>query len=90
MGSKAFYKSKTFWSGIFSILTGVMIVAQTGHVGADAVAAILAGAGAIFGRANASAPLGFADAPAAAHREVALAKQTAAKAGKGWDPFNGQ
>ena len=74
MGSKAFYKSKTFWAGVMSIVTGISIVAQTGRLGPDAIAAIIGGAGAIFGRLNAAAPLGLSDAPPE----------------KEWDPLSGK
>ncbi|MGH7814535.1 MAG: hypothetical protein ACREQI_11120 [Candidatus Binataceae bacterium] len=93
MGSKAFYKSKTFWAGLMSIITGISIVAQSGHLSADAIAAIFAGAGAILGRTNAAAPLRLADSPAAglaaAQKEVRQAKTEAAKAGQGWNPLSG-
>ncbi|HUO06444.1 MAG TPA: hypothetical protein VMU16_14695 [Candidatus Binataceae bacterium] len=74
MSSRAFYKSRTFWAGVMSIVTGISIIAQTGKIGADAIAAILAGIGAIAGRAGASAPLGWSDKPAS----------------ESWDPLKGQ
>jgi hypothetical protein len=76
MDAKAFYKSKTFWAGVMSIVTGISIIAQRGHVDGDAIAAIVAGVGAIVGRAQATAPLALTD-----HKDPTAAK---------WDALNGK
>lgn len=57
--TKAFYTSKTFWSGILSIITGIAMIAQTGQVSMAAISAIIAGIGAIIGRTYATGPIGL-------------------------------
>lgn len=52
MPKKQFWKSKTFWSGFGTIALGVFMLAK-GNV-AEGITAIATGAGAIFGRANAT------------------------------------
>ena len=56
---KSFYTSKTFWSGIVSIITGIAMIAEQGQVSMAALSAILAGVGAIIGRVQATGPIGL-------------------------------
>ena len=56
---KSFYTSKTFWSGIVSIITGIAMIAEQGQVSMTAISAILAGIGAIIGRAQSNGPIGL-------------------------------
>jgi hypothetical protein len=59
INTKSFYTSKTFWAGLFSIFTGISIIVQTGHVDMNSISAIIAGIGAIIGRAQATGPIGL-------------------------------
>jgi len=56
MEKKKFWLSKTFWSGIGTIATGVYLVVQ-GNV-PEGIATIITGVGAIAGRTVADQPLG--------------------------------
>ncbi|MGH7925662.1 MAG: hypothetical protein ACREQH_13850 [Candidatus Binatus sp.] len=67
---KAFWKSKGFWGGLGSILTGLSIIFTTGHVSSDAILAIGTGGLAIYGRVAADAPLAISDRAAAAVEEA--------------------
>ena len=58
---KAFWKSKGFWGGLGSILTGLSIIFTTGHVSTDAMLAIGTGALAVYGRVVGDTPLGMSD-----------------------------
>ncbi|MGC1400368.1 hypothetical protein [Candidatus Binatus sp.] len=58
---KAFWKSKGFWGGLGSILTGLSIIFTTGHVSTDAMLAIGTGTLAVYGRVVADTPLAVAD-----------------------------
>lgn len=58
---KAFWKSKGFWGGLGSILTGLSIIFTTGHVSTDAMLAIGTGALAVYGRIVGDTPLGMSD-----------------------------
>lgn len=58
---RAFWKSKGFWGGLGSILTGLSIIFTTGHVSTDAILAIGTGALAVYGRVVADTPLGISD-----------------------------
>jgi hypothetical protein len=59
MTKKAFWKSKGFWGGLGSILTGLSIIFTSGHVSTDAILAIGTGTLAVYGRVVADTPLGF-------------------------------
>ncbi len=61
MTRKAFWKSKGFWGGLGSILTGLSIIFTTGHVSSDAILAIGTGGLAVYGRVVADAPLSLSD-----------------------------
>ena len=61
MTKKAFWKSKGFWGGLGSILTGLSIIFTTGHVSSEAMLAIGTGALAVYGRVVADAPLAISD-----------------------------
>jgi hypothetical protein len=61
MVKKAFWKSKGFWGGLGSILTGLSIMLTTGHVSTEALMAIGTGALAVYGRVVADAPLAIND-----------------------------
>jgi hypothetical protein len=58
---KAFWKSKGFWGGLGSILTGLSIIFSTGHVSTEAILAIGTGALAVYGRVVGDTPLGISD-----------------------------
>jgi len=58
---KAFWKSKGFWGGLGSVLTGLSIIFTTGHVSSEALMAIGTGALAVYGRIVADAPLAIND-----------------------------
>lgn len=58
---KAFWKSKGFWGGLGSILTGLSIMFTTGHVSSDAILAIGTGSLAVYGRVVADKPLAMTD-----------------------------
>ena len=58
---KAFWKSKGFWGGLGSILTGLSIIFTTGHVSTDAILAIGTGGLAVYGRVVGGTPLGISD-----------------------------
>jgi hypothetical protein len=58
---KAFWKSKGFWGGLGSILTGLSIIFTTGHVSSDAILAIGTGGLAVYGRVVADTPLSLSD-----------------------------
>jgi hypothetical protein len=62
---KAFWKSKGFWGGLGSILTGLSIIFTTGHVSTEAMLAIGTGALAVYGRVVGDTPLAFNDRCAA-------------------------
>jgi hypothetical protein len=64
--TRAFWKSKTFWAGIGSIVTGVSVICTTGHVSTEAILAIGSGIMAIVGRAQATGPIGMSDSGDAA------------------------
>jgi len=74
---KAFYKSKGFWGGLGSILTGLSIIFTTGHVSTEAMLAIGTGALAVYGRVVGDTPLGMSDqaAECAAEADVAQARK---------------
>ncbi len=59
--TKAFWKSKAFWGGLGSILTGFSIIFTSSHVSTEAILAIGTGALAVYGRVVASAPLAKID-----------------------------
>ncbi len=61
MTKKAFWKSKGFWGGLGSILTGLSIIFTTGRVSTDAMLAIATGALAVYGRVVGDTPLGITD-----------------------------
>lgn len=61
MVKKAFWKSKGFWGGLGSILTGLSIIFTTGHASNDALLAIATGALAVYGRVVADTRLGLSD-----------------------------
>lgn len=61
MTRKAFWKSKGFWGGLGSILTGLSIIFTTGHVSSDAILAIGTGGLAVYGRVIADTPLSLGD-----------------------------
>ncbi len=61
MTRKAFWKSKGFWGGLGSILTGLSIIFTTGHVSSDAILAIGTGGLAVYGRVVADTPLSLSD-----------------------------
>ena len=61
MTRKAFWKSKGFWGGLGSILTGLSIIFTTGHVSTDAILAIGTGTLAVYGRVVADTPLAITD-----------------------------
>ncbi len=61
MTKKAFWKSKGFWGGLGSILTGLSIIFTTGHVSTDAMLAIGTGMLAVYGRVVADTPLAISD-----------------------------
>ena len=61
MTKKAFWKSKGFWGGLGSILTGLSIIFTTGHVSTDAILAIGTGSLAVYGRVVADTPLAITD-----------------------------
>ncbi len=61
MTRKAFWKSKGFWGGLGSILTGLSIIFTTGHVSSDAILAIGTGGLAVYGRVVADTPLSISD-----------------------------
>ena len=58
---KAFWKSKGFWGGLGSILTGLSIIFTSGRVSTDAVLAIGTGTLAVYGRVVADSPLAITD-----------------------------
>ena len=58
METKAFWRSKAFWGGVMSIITGLGILVQGGST-VEAIAAIAGGVVAIVGRVQASQPLGL-------------------------------
>jgi len=58
---KAFWKSKGFWGGLGSILTGLSIIFTTGHVSTEAMLAIGTGGLAVYGRVVADTPLSISD-----------------------------
>ena len=61
MSKKAFWKSKGFWGGLGSILTGLSIIFTSGHISSDAILAIGTGALAVYGRIVADTPLSLTD-----------------------------
>jgi hypothetical protein len=61
MTKKAFWKSKGFWGGLGSILTGLSIIFTTGHVSTEAMLAIGTGSIAVYGRVIGDTPLGLSD-----------------------------
>ena len=61
MARRAFWKSKGFWGGLGSILTGLSIIFTTGHVSTDAMLAVGTGALAVYGRVVGDTPLGISD-----------------------------
>jgi hypothetical protein len=61
MTTKAFWKSKGFWGGLGSILTGLSIIFTTGRVSTDAIMAIGTGSLAVYGRVVADTPLAMTD-----------------------------
>jgi len=72
MTKKAFWKSKGFWGGLGSILTGLSIIFTTGRVSTDAMLGIATGALAVYGRVVGDTPLGITDQSDA---DVAQAKK---------------
>jgi len=58
MQTKPFWRSRAFWGGVISIVTGCGILIQGGNT-AEALAAILGGVAAILGRVRAVQPLGL-------------------------------
>ena len=75
MIKKAFWKSKGFWGGLGSILTGLSIVFTTGHMSTEAMLAIGTGALAVYGRVVGDTPLGMGDQAAASESDVEQAKK---------------
>jgi len=61
LNKKAFWKSKGFWGGLGSILTGLSIIFTTGRVSTDAMLAIGTGTLAVYGRVVADTPLAITD-----------------------------
>lgn len=55
---KSFWTSKTFWSGVIAIITGISMIAQSG-ISNTAILTILSGIGAIVGRVQATGPIGL-------------------------------
>ena len=70
MTRKAFWKSKGFWGGLGSILTGLSIIFTTGHVSSDAILAIGTGGLAVYGRVVADTPLSISDRTEDAETDV--------------------
>jgi hypothetical protein len=83
---KAFWKSKGFWGGLGSILTGVSIIVTTGQVSPAALMAIGTGALAVYGRVVADAPLAINDQSEA---DVEEAKADVRKSTKTFDADRG-
>ena len=86
MTKKLFWKSKGFWGGLGSILTGLSIIFTTGHVSTDAILAIGAGTLAVYGRVVADAPLGISDQSEA---DVEAAKEDVRRSDKKVDADHG-
>jgi|GEM_PF-795855 hypothetical protein len=84
--TKAFWKSKGFWGGLGSILTGLSIIFTTGHVSTEAMLAIGTGALAVYGRVAATAPLAVSDRSEA---DVEDAKADVRKSDKAVDADHG-
>ncbi len=59
--TKAFWKSKGFWGGLGSILTGLSIIFTTGHVSTEAILAVGTGTLAVYGRVVGDTPLAISD-----------------------------
>jgi len=87
MVTKAFWKSKAFWGGLGSILTGLSIIFTTGHVSTEAILAIGTGALAAYGRVVATAPLSISDR---SESDVEQAKNDLRTSGKKVDADSGQ
>ncbi len=83
---KAFYKSKGFWGGLGSILTGLSIIFTTGHASTDAILAIGTGALAVYGRVVGDTPLGISDRSEA---DVEQAKNDVRTSGRKVDADHG-
>jgi len=75
MIKKAFWKSKGFWGGLGSILTGLSIVFTTGHMSTEAMLAIGTGTLAVYGRVVGDTPLAMSDQAAASESDVEQAKK---------------
>ncbi len=60
---KAFWKSKGFWGGLGSILTGLSIFFTTGHFSTEAILAVGTGTLAVYGRVVGDTPLAISDQP---------------------------
>ncbi len=85
--TKAFWKSKAFWGGLGSILTGLSIIFTTGHVSTEAILAIGTGALAAYGRVVATGPLAFSDR---SESDVEQAKRDVRASDKKVDADSGQ
>jgi hypothetical protein len=85
--TKAFWKSKAFWGGLGSILTGLSIIFTTGHVSTEAILAIGTGALAVYGRVVATAPLAISDQSEA---DVEAARKDVRTSAKKVDADSGQ
>ena len=57
MDTKVFWRSKGFWSGVLSIVTGIGLLVQGDTIAG--LATLVGGVGAIVGRAQATQPLGL-------------------------------
>jgi len=84
---KAFWKSKGFWGGLGSILTGLSIIFTTGRVSTDAMLAIATGALAVYGRVVGDTPLGISDQ---AEADVEQAKKDISTSANTVDADRGQ
>ncbi len=87
MTKKAFWKSKGFWGGLGSILTGLSIIFTTGRLSTDALLAIGTGALAIYGRVVGDTPLALRDRSEA---DVAQAKEDVRTSDRSIDADRGQ
>jgi hypothetical protein len=77
--TKAFWKSKAFWGGLGSILTGFSIIFTSSHVSTEAILAIGTGALAVYGRVVATAPLAISDQSEADVEDAKSDVRTSAK-----------
>ncbi len=85
--AKAFWKSKAFWGGLGSILTGLSIIFTSGHVSTEAILAIGTGSLAVCGRVVATAPLAISDQSEA---DVEAARKDVRTSAKKVDADSGQ